>query len=258
MRLRVCLDNSMGTRLPINHQEWLTAAVYGLLATSDADYAAFLHDEGYRVDDGPKTFKLFTFSWLRGARRTVDGDWLRFAPGPLEWQVASPVDAFLTHLATGLLAAGQLRVGPATLPILGIDVLPAPVLTEPTVAFTCLSPLVAALPLPGGRTRYLRPCDGDAFGEAVRRNLLRKHRLLHGAPPANDRLALTFDPAYLARTNGGTKLVTYKDIRIVGAFCPFIATGSTELMETGYQAGFGEKNAGGFGMVEVNHRNGNF
>ena len=254
MRLRVCLDNSMGSRLPINYQEWLTAAVYGLLAASDADYAAFLHDDGY-ADEGGRRFKLFTFSWLRGARRTVDGDALRFAPGPLEWQVASPVDAFLTNLATGLLAAGELRVGPATLPITQIETLPAPVLTG-TTAFTCLSPLVAALPLPGGRTRYLRPCDGDAFSEAVRRNLLRKHRLLHGSLPADDRLALTFDPAYLARTGGGTKLVTYKDIKIVGAFCPFTATGSTELMEIGYQAGFGEKNAGGFGLVEVSNRGG--
>ncbi len=249
MRLRVCLDNSKGTRLPINYQEWLTAAVYGLLADSDADYARFLHDDGYQDEDG-RRFKLFTFSWLRGTRRVVDGDTLRFAPGPLEWLIASPVEPFLTNLATGLLAAGALRVGPATIPITGIAVLPAPALTA-TTAFTCLSPLVAALPLPGGRTRYLRPCDGDAFGEAVRRNLLRKHRLLYGAPPTDDRLALTFDPAYLSRTNGGTKLVTYKDIRIVGAFCPFTVTGSTELMETGYQAGFGEKNAGGFGMAEV-------
>ena len=249
MRVRVCLDNPAGTRLPINHQEWLTAAVYGLLAASDEGYARFLHDDGYADEDG-RRFKLFTFSWLRGTRRTVDGDALRFAPGPLEWQVSSPVDAFLTNLATGLLAAGALRVGPATLPITQIEALPAPAMAE-TTAFTCLSPIVAALPLPDGRTRYLRPCDGDAFSEAVRRNLLRKHRLLHGAPPADARLALTFDPAYLARTGDGTKLVTYKDIRIVGAFCPFTATGSTELMETGYQAGYGEKNAAGFGMAQV-------
>jgi CRISPR/Cas system endoribonuclease Cas6 (RAMP superfamily) len=37
----------------------------------------------------------------------------------------------------------------------------------------------------------------------------------------------------------------------VGAFCPFTVSGSPELMETGYQTGLGEKNAGGFGMVDV-------
>ena len=249
MRLRVCLDNPAGTRLPINYQEWLTAAVYGLLADSDADYARRLHDDGYRDDNG-RRFKLFTFSWLRGTRRTVDGDALRFAPGPLEWLIASPVEDFLTNLATGLLAAGTLHVGPAALPITQIETLPAPFLSE-TTAFTCLSPIVAALPLPDGRTRYLRPSDGDAFSEAVRRNLLRKHRLLHDSPPADDRFALTFDPAYLARTGGGTKLITFKGIHLVGAFAPFTISGSVDLMRVGCETGFGEKNAAGFGMVEA-------
>ncbi len=250
MRLRVCLDNQAGTRLPMDYQEWLTAAVYGLLADSDADFARFLHDDGYQDEDG-RRFKLFTFSWLRGARRVVDGDALRFAPGPLEWLVASPVEPFLTNLATGLLAAGALRVGPATIPITQIETLPAPPLAE-TAAFTCLSPIVAALPLPDGRTRYLRPCDGDAFSAAVANNLRRKHRLLHGDAPADDRFALTFDPAYLARDpRGGTKLTTFKGIHLVGAFCPFTVTGSADLMRVGYETGFGEKNAAGFGMVEV-------
>jgi len=249
MRLRVCLDNPAGTRLPINYQEWLTAAVYGLLAASDEGYARFLHDDGYADEDG-RCFKLFTFSWLRGTRRTVDGDILRFAPGPLEWLIASPVEPFLTNLATGLLAAGALRVGPATIPITQIEVLSTPPLTE-KAAFTCLSPIVAALPQPGGRTRYLRPADGDAFSEAVARNLRRKHRLLHGKPPADDRFALTFDPAYVARTGGGTKLITFKGIHLVGAFCPFTVSGSVDLMRVGYETGFGEKNAAGFGMASL-------
>lgn len=195
MRLRVCMDNPAGTRLPINYQEFLTAAVYDLLATSDADYARHLHDEGYKGEDG-RRFKLFTFSWLRGGRRQVEGDTLRFAPGPLEWQLASPVSEFLTHLATGLLGMGTLRVGSAVLPIIQVETLPAPFLSE-TTRFTCLSPIVAALPLPGGGTRYLRPADGMAFSQAVHHNLQRKHCLLYGELPADDRFALTFDPAYL-------------------------------------------------------------
>ena len=249
MRLRLCLDNPEGTRLPINYQEWLTATVYSLLAASDTAYARHLHDEGYLTEDG-RRFKLFTFSWLRGSRRTVEGDALRFAPGPVEWQIASPVEDFVRHLATGLLSAGVLRVGPALLPITQIETLPAPVFSG-TTAFTCLSPIVAALPLPDGGTRYLRPSDDETFSEAVRRNLLRKHRLLHGADPADDRLVLTFDPAYLARTGGGTKLITFKEIRIVGAFAPFTVSGSAELLRVGYETGFGEKNAAGFGMVNV-------
>lgn len=258
MRLRVLLDNPREAWVPVNPQEQLTAAVYGLLAASDRDYAAFLHDEGYREEGGPrnKTFKLFTFSGLRvpGHRRRVDGpaDRLWLAPGPVEWLIGSPVADFLTHCATGLLAAGALRVGGAAFAITGVETLPAPALAE-TTRFTCLTPIVAARPLPGGGTHYLRPAtEGEAFSDALRANLLRKHRLLHGAAPADARFALAFDPAYLSRDpRGGTKLTTFKGIQIVGAFCPFTATGSVELMDVGYQAGFGEKCSTGMGMVEV-------
>lgn len=103
MRLRVCLDNPDGTRLPIDYQHHLTEAVYGLLAALNADYAHFLHEMGYASDDGPKRFKLFVFSWLHGRHR-VDGITLYFAPGLLVWQIASPLYDYLTHSATGLLA----------------------------------------------------------------------------------------------------------------------------------------------------------
>jgi len=255
MRLRVLLDNPREAWVPINQQEPLTAAVYGLLAASDQGYAAFLHDEGYRVDGGPKTFKLFTFSGLRVPRhrRRLDGAagrlWL--GPGCVEWQVSSPVEAFLTHCATGLLASGALRVAGATFPVAEVNALPAPAFAE-TTRFTCLSPLVAGRPLPDGGTHYLRPAEGEAFSAAVRANLLRKHRLLHGRAPAEDRWAMAFDPGYLSRDGrGGTKLVTFKGIDVVGAFCPFSVTGSPELMRVMWDCGAGEKCSTGFGMVEV-------
>lgn len=254
MRLCVRLDNPNGATVPINYQEYLTAAVYGLLEMSDADYARWLHDEGYPAEDGgPKRFKLFCFSGLRTPRRRAEGDWLRLGPGPIEWLVASPIDDFLTHGATGLLSAGTLRIGPATFPITEVQTLPAPALSE-TTRFTCLSPIVCAVPSDDGRPpRYLRPAaDGPAFSEAVRRNLLRKHHTLYGRPPADERLTITFDPAYLARDpRGGTKLITYKGIKHVGALAPFTAVGSVALMQVMLDCGAGEKNAAGFGMVDV-------
>jgi len=249
LRLRIQLDNPHGATLPLNYQHHLTAAVYGLLASSDADYARFLHGTGYGPEGSAKRFKLFVFSWLHGRHR-VEGDALRFAPGPLVWQIASPVPDFLTHCATGLLAEAVLNVGSAAFPITEVQALPLPRFAE-TVHLTCLSPIVAALPLPGGGTRYLTPSDGDAFSAAVRANLLRKHETLYGDPPADDRFQLAFDPAYLERSHGGTKLITYKDIQIRAAFAPFSVSGSVELLRVGYEAGFGEKNAAGFGMAEA-------
>src|SRR5205807_1817714 len=118
--------------------------------------------------------------------------------------------------------------------------------------FTCLTPIVAAVPREDGSTQYLTPADGARLSEAVRRNLLRKHELLYGGPPEDDRLELAFDSDYLARdTHGGTKLVTFKGIQVRGAFAPFTLTGSEALMRVAWDCGLGEKNSAGFGMVEV-------
>ncbi len=254
MRLRVLLDNPRPVRVPINHQELLAGLVYHLLGTSSTDYSRFLHDEGYRMDGGPKRFKLFVFSNLRvpKSQRRLEGDQMHIARGPVEWLLASPVADFLTHGATGLLTAGNtLRVGGVHFPIRVVESLQTPAFTE-TTRFTCLTSIVASVPLPGGGTRYLRPCDGDAFSEAVRKNLLAKYRTLHGHPPADERLRLDFDQGYLARNpHGGTKKETFKGIDIIGAMAPFTLTGSPELMELAWNAGLGEKNAGGFGMVDV-------
>lgn len=253
MRLRINLQLERATAIPINHQHLLTGVVYRFLESADADYARFLHGEGYipEGETGGRRFKLFCFSPLRCRRRDIRGETLWLGPGEAEWLVASPVEKFLREFATGLLNEGALRVGATHLSITGVETLPLPRFEE-TMRFKCLSPIVAAVAEQEGDkrwTRYLRPKD-PAFGERVRQNLLGKHSALHGALPQGDSLTLAFDADYLAE-HRGTKKITFKDIEIVGAFCPFTLSGSLELIELGYNAGIGEKNAGGFGMVEV-------
>ena len=252
MRLSVTIEANREISLPVNYQHLLTAVVYDLLGSADAEYARSLHDDGYGGEGG-RRFKLFTFSWLRGRGRVL-GSTITYAPGQLTWLLSSPVDEFVQHLATGLLTTGTLKVGSASLPIQAVGTLPSPLAAGETRSilnrFTCLSPIVASVPRNEGHARYLKPEDGAEFSEAIRRNLTHKYRLLHGAEPADPCFEMIFDPEYLARSGGGTKLVTYKEIQIRAAFAPFTATGSSELISLGYEAGFGEKNAGGFGMVE--------
>jgi CRISPR-associated endoribonuclease Cas6 len=151
-----------------------------------------------------------------------------------------------------LLTTGSVvSVGAARLRLEMVEALGTPVFGE-RERFTCLSPIVSAVPREDGKTYYLRPSDA-AFSDAVRANLLWKHRLLHGGPPEDDRLLLEFDAAYLAdpKHREGTKLVTFKGIQIKGAFAPFMLTGSAALMQTAWDCGLGEKNSIGFGMIEM-------
>jgi CRISPR-associated endoribonuclease Cas6 len=98
----------------------------------------------------------------------------------------------------------------------------------------------------------LRPSDPD-FSERVRANLIGKYCALHSHAPTDDDLELVFDAEYLAR-HRGTKLIEYKGINIVGAFAPFTLRAAPDLLRLAWDAGLGEKNAAGFGMIEVMNR----
>ena len=193
MRLLIRFQLEREANLPLDHQEQLAGLVYRLLGESDTEYARFLHDEGYRLEDqGNRRYKLFVFSTLRvpKGRRRVEGALLRVAPGEVQWLIASPRSDFLTHAATGLFAVGQtVQVGHIPLTIAAIECLPEPVFHSP-MRFTCITPIVASVPREDRSTRYLTPPDPQSWGEgngpsefseAVRRNLLRKYELVQAA-----------------------------------------------------------------------------
>jgi CRISPR-associated endoribonuclease Cas6 len=242
------------TSLPLNHQHFLTAAVYDFLDRADADYARFLHDDGYAAneDDADKRrFKLFCFSTIRAQKRRIVRDQLILTGNEAQWFVASPLEKFLSEFASGLLGLGVLRVGRVTFPIKNVETLPAPQFSSPQ-ALTCLTPIVAGVMAQhNGKpaTKYLRPGD-EEFPERLRANLLRKYSALHGHAPENSEFTVEWDENYLSR-HKSTKLIDYKGVLLPGAFCPFTVSGSRELIEFAYNAGLGEKNAGGFGMIEM-------
>ena len=260
MRLRIRLHTDRPVRVPFSHQEYLAALVYRTLGASNAEYARFLHDEGYPAapDTTHKRFKLFCFSTLRApryARRVTQGG-LVFEPGFIDWYISSPLPDFLNHSATGLLSEGSpLRVGPtATFIIREIAAISCPPFGE-TQEFTCWTPIVAAVPAPDKRDTpyYLRPdTDAPAFSEAVRKNLLQKYHLVHDAPPTSDALTLSFNAAYLARSpHSGTKKITIHNINMVGAEAPFTLSGSPDLIRLAWETGLGQNNSMGFGMIEA-------
>jgi len=262
VRLRISLHTDRAVRVPFSHQEQLCGLAYRLLGLGDTEYARFLHDEGYALGGGAsppqRRFKLFTFSTLRAApyRRKNEAGFIRFSAGLLDWYISSPMGEFLTHSATGLLAGGApLQIGPdASVTIAAIDVLNAPRFGE-QARFTCWTPLVASVRSPDGRDTpyYLRPGpDGAALSEAIRKNLLQKYALVHGEPPDDDRLSVTFDADYLARDpHHGTKNITFKGVQVIGAQAPLTLSGSPALIKLAWECGLGEKNSAGFGMIEA-------
>jgi len=252
MRLILSLTSQrLPCTIPFAYAHNLAAIIYRFLDHASHDYARFLHDEGYQL--GAKRFKLFTFSQLLIPKRTLTPRGIICQSHELFWQIASPVTEFVEHLAQGLLQLGQMRLGELELLIARVQVVPRPRFSH-EMHLRCLSPLVvSAAHERNGKVyaRYLR-ADDPRLSEALRQNLLKKFWVVYGRAPHDSELSVEFDKEYLRRKGEEIyRLVDYKGTKIKAIMAPFVVRGSAELIEIGYEAGFGEKNSMGFGMVEV-------
>lgn len=108
MRLLLHLNaGRAGQTLPFNYQYPLSAAIYGIIERADADYAQFLHNQGYR--QGGKSFKLFTFSDLNTPFRP-QGDRMLLTTDRARLQVSFYVPQAAESFVRGLFLNRQLEV----------------------------------------------------------------------------------------------------------------------------------------------------
>jgi len=249
VRLHFRLDGPAGQRIPVNYNSWLVSAVYHWLSLSSRDYADFLHNVGYRMNN--HVYKLFCFSQLRVRQRRVVGEWLHLGTTDFSWSLSSAKEDFVAHLLAGLSKDPQLTVADVRATAQQVEHIPEPPL-KPPVRFVCLSPITVSIwddHSTKNPIRYLFP--GEEFAEAVRINLKRKHQLIFGKPPLDESFSMDFNADYAAQKRRITRLVDFKGIKVRGVLCPFDVDGSEELLRVGYDCGFGEKNSIGFGMVEA-------
>jgi CRISPR-associated endoribonuclease Cas6 len=166
----------------------------------------------------------------------------------------------------GIFSEGQeIEIGPEggkiKLVIEKVETLPKPEFRE-SMRFSCLSPITISkvINLDGSnrfnrfnrsKCYYLRPWE-EGFSEAIKSNLIKKHRLIYGKGINDVHFEIKIDSAYMNKRAGKIiKNINFKDTNIVGFMAPFEVRGNPELIEVGYEAGFGEKGSMGFGMVKI-------
>ncbi|GBD08606.1 hypothetical protein HRbin22_00847 [Candidatus Thermoflexus japonica] len=242
MRLRILLRFARPSLLPWDYLEWLRGLVYAAMARGLPQVAHQLHEEGWSHPEG-RRYKPLTYSWLHGLKPDGSGLW---AQGGVTWWVSSPIPAVVEALALGLLIEPEVRLGPYPAVVERIQVEPTPPLGE---ALTCttLSPITIST---GERRadgklvkRYLSPEEPE-FARALTENLRRKAVAFYGREIEGD-VEIRPHPPYRS------KLVRVHDTDIRGWMLSFTISGHPELIRLGYEAGFGEHTASGFGMVTV-------
>lgn len=250
MRIKLILTATQpNSFLPINSNHAIASLIYHTIGSSSHEFAKFLHEEGFAGDN--RNFKMFTFSRLRPEHAQLVRDQYRLLKPAIELQISSPITEFVEHFVTGLFQAQTFHLTGTQFTLQSAETLPTPEITE-RMQFRCLSPITEAVRDEQGRIRYLD--INEDWSEIIGRNLLRKYQILHGREPEDQNFKWEWDQTYLrdlaARGKRASALLDIRGIKIRGWLAPFTVEGSTELIELGYETGFGSRNSMGFGMGE--------
>ena len=222
----------------------LQAMIYKIMPD---DLSEFLHDKGYQYEK--RTFKLFTYSWLKGKTKCVfDDQFIYFTP-PLKLTVTSPISKILEGIANGSLTNQQIRIGNTELECTSVivvknEVKGASVVVRTLSPVTCFSTLYR--PEGSPYTVYHDPRE-ELFQEHITENLKKKFSLICPEKKVPDE-PVSFQPI----GNPRQQVARFRpdDPRpIKGWWGKFRLNGPRELLQVALDAGLGAKNSAGFGCV---------
>ncbi|MFP4184849.1 MAG: CRISPR-associated endoribonuclease Cas6 [Thermoplasmata archaeon] len=222
--------------LGYDYQYWLASMLLDRLDTADGDLADFLHSHtGY---------KFYTFSNLRLEDRRDSNDGLQFDNA--HFFLTSPDKEFIEGFASGLLQEPEFELGHSEFMVKSVEILDGKDVPEKCTMKT-LSPIyVKTRRKVDGELKDwdLYPTDGK-FYERLHQNLVDRYEDYYGEKPSKDFFDITNIHHHKER-----RYTVKGDYRRCNEM-KFDIQASKELMKLGYEAGFGEKNAMGFGCVEV-------
>jgi CRISPR-associated endoribonuclease Cas6 len=267
MRLVLRLECQDSKRLSINYNYSLASSIYNLLHFGSPEFTKFLHDAGYIYEH--KTYKLFTFA-LKFENAIIrasvpagkDSHFILKSPNAVLYISSPMIDTFIQNFVVGTFETQSLVINGdntfARFKISSIESLPEIQITN-RMKFSLLSPLVLSTKKNhNGQLKqyYLRPDDTDEINRVLTQNLINKYKLIYKNDIKTDNLSLEWDNDYLKSRERVTKKVSITKngippVDIIGIQAPFTLTGNPELIKTGYECGFGEKNSMGFGLADT-------
>ncbi len=260
MRLKITLKAAEGNLISFNYHYHLSAAVYNLLHFGSAEFAKFLHNVGFNLKG--KTYKLFTFA-LRFEKYTNLQNAILLDDPKAYLYISSPrVDDFIKNFVIGTFEKQTIDLSELNFPIKFkisfVELLPSPQFTD-EMNFRMMTPMVLSTRREhnGKESQYfLRAEDKEDIDRVLNQNLQNKYEAIFGENKSNSRVELNWDENYLRKVKRITKKITIDQhgkypIDVIGLNAPFFLKGDPDLIKTGYECGFGEKNSMGFGMAEV-------
>lgn len=264
MRLRLILSttDAIEKTIPVNYQYPLSSWIYHTIAEGNHEFSRFLHDTGFI--SGVKSYKLFTFSQLtfppKGFR--VENDRLHILGNKCYLIISFMAPSAVEHFIRGIFANQEFTISDqlsrASFKVNNVEILPEPVFSN-SMNLRCISPVVIGKHVEQCKTaEYLAP-GHISFNQILGDNLIHKFTAavqagLMTIPPVNTDLNSELSAEVLKKPRkwGVTiKANTPAQTKIIGYTFDFRIIAPSELIQTGYICGFGEKNAMGMGCVEL-------
>lgn len=258
MRLKIELYATHTKSIPFNYHYQFSSAIYLLLKFGSPEFSAFLHNIGYKLNGKP--YKLFTFS-LKFEKYSTNQNEIILQSPRLYLTISSPrIDDFIKNFVIGSFERTFFYISfggnENKLLIKNMELLPEPNYKE-KMHFVLNSPLVLSTIREHNSKLsiyYIRPDEKEEINRLLNNNLRNKYELLNGTPSEGS-VEIQWDENYLKKHSRITKKITINEhgrfpVDIIGIQAPFQISGDIELIKTGYQCGFGEKNSMGFGMAE--------
>lgn len=265
MRLLVHLQPvKQRSEIPVD-QYPLASAVYRLLSSVVPEYAAFLHEEGFPAagrlpkegtsEGSHKNFKFFVFSRLAQRSKRIAGDRIVLNDALVTWQISSPLEEMMGILAESLVTNPQIAIGDhmsqATFTVAGIDIAAPPPLGDKLYGET-ISPIfvsVDEIGAEGKRIKHHVRAEDERFSERIAANLREKFRALVGSEFEQDDPAEELNFRFTEAPR--SQLAQYKGTHHKCYLGRFVMTGDPRLIRLAWEAGVGEANSKGFGMIRA-------
>ncbi len=248
MRLRISLRTDGGLlRVPVQYNHLLQGLIYSNL---DDALSEWLHEKGHAY--GARRFRLFTFSRLFGERGARNGR-VEFR-GPVHFYLSSVDSEVLGSFAEHLLTKPAVRLGNSRCRVAEVGVEPEPRIdpAKPVLVKT-LSPITAysTLQTPDGKkkTYYYAPQEKE-WSESLVSNVARKAKALEWSADVDEDLKGAYvKPRKVGKTD--QQILNFKGFWIKGWTGLYEINLPEPYFRLAYDAGFGAKNAQGFGMVQT-------
>lgn len=261
MRIQLSISPARQHRiLPINYQYEFSAWIYKMIHYGDKKFAAWLHKQGYT--SGNKSFKLFTFSNLNMERFKVFKDRFKIVSDEAKLILTFHIDETAQHFVTGLFQNSTFtisdRKSQVDFEVKSVEVLQLPDFPEENeeIRFNALSPICVTKPVEMNGSlsaEYLSP-EHSEYERRFFENLVTRYKTVH--PEVNGEFDTIGDFHFKAVSKPKSRLIKIKadtpqETQVRGFLYDFVCTAPAELLRFGYEAGFAEKNALGFGCVDI-------